>query len=111
MRFFKFQRAVDLDQLAADGHFPFSGSVFDELLRNGRATGFTLSEEHFKASTHRCDPVYALVLFKALVFNSNAGVNEVFGNIVIFNECAVRAAVDGLQDLAFSGIRIFIVHN
>ena len=47
--FFKFQRAVDLDQLAADGHFPFSGSIFDELLRNGRATGFTLSEEHFKS--------------------------------------------------------------
>ena len=111
MRFFEFQRAIDLDQLAAHGHLAFAGGVFDELLRDGRAAGLALAEEHFEAGTHRRDPVDALVLFKALVLDGDAGVDEVLGDIVVFDERAVRAAVDGLQHLILSGIRVFIIDD
>ena len=111
VRFFEFQRAIDLDQLAAHGHLAFAGGVFDELLRDGRAAGLALAEEHFEAGAHRRDPVDALVLFKALVLDGDAGVDEVLGDIVVFDERAVRAAVDGLQHLILSGIRVFIIDD
>ena len=111
VRFFKLQRAVDLNQLAADRDLPLAGQVLDELLGDGGAAGLALAEEHLEAGAQRCDPVDALMLFKALVLDGDAGVDQVLGDIVILDPRAVGAAVERLQNLVFAGRGILIIND
>ena len=108
---FQLQRAENFHQLAAHGHLVAPGNVFDELLGNGRAARLALTEEHLDARLHGRKPVDALMILKALVLDGNAGMNQVFGDILILDPCAVRAAVELAQDHILPGLRVFIVDH
>ena len=111
VRLFELQCAVDLDQLAADRDLLFAREVLDELLGDGGAAGLTLAEEHLDAGAQRGDPVDALVLFKALILDGDAGVDEIFRDIIVFDPGAVGAAVERLQHLIFPGLGVFVVDD
>ena len=51
------------------------------------------------------------MVFKALVLDGDAGMNEVLGNVLVLHPRAVRAAVELAQNDVLSGLRVFIIDD
>ena len=107
----KFQSAENFNKLPAHRDLVAARDIFDELLRDGRAAGLASSEEHFDAGLKRRHPVDALMVFKSLVLDGDAGMNEVLGNVLVLHPRAVRAAVELAQNDVLSGLRVFIIDD
>ena len=101
---FQLQRAEYLAQLALDGDLALAGQVLDELLGDGGAAvaGLHLGE-HLDEGGGGAEPVYALVLIKALVLDGHQGLLHVFGNVLIVDPDALGLVGQGDQLLIFAG--------
>ena len=103
--------AEDLLHLAVDGDVVVVRKVLDELLRDGgRAVGGIAADE----VAHRgegADPVDAVVLHEALVFNGDRRVYEVLRNVGVAEPDAVLRGIELLQLAILAGLAVLIVDD
>ena len=100
MLFLEIQRTENFHDFALDGTFLVARNILYCLLGQGRsAEGAVESDKQVHHCLAGAQPVYAVVLLKALVFNGNRRIRQIFGHGLVIGPDTIGAAMQRLQFL------------